>query len=59
VITNRLNKLVKAYQTARKLVGEANRGRAIMGVAMRWCHRIRQAIKAEIIHVLDHLGRTQ
>ncbi|GAA0840914.1 hypothetical protein GCM10009113_06650 [Marinobacter szutsaonensis] len=51
MITARLNKLRFAFQQARKLVGDANRGKAITGVALRWCHRIRQAIKAEILVV--------
>jgi len=48
VITTRLNKLITAYRAARKLIGDANRGKAIPAVAFRWCHRIRQAIRAEI-----------
>lgn len=51
MITARLNKLRFAYSQAKKLVGDANRGQAITGVALRWCHRIRQAIKAEILMV--------
>jgi hypothetical protein len=51
MITARLNKLLAAYQQARKLVGDANRGRAIPGAALRWCHKIRQAIKTEIMVV--------
>lgn len=51
MITARLNKLRAAYRQAKKLVGDANRGQAITGVALRWCHRIRQAIKAEILVV--------
>lgn len=51
MITARLNKLVKAYRLAKKLVGDANRGRAIPGAALRWCHKIRQAIKAEMLVV--------
>ncbi len=51
MITARLNRLIRAYQKAKKLVGDANRGHAITGVALRWCHRIRQAIKAEILVV--------
>lgn len=49
--THRLNRLIHAYREAKRMVGEANRGRAIMGVAMRWCHKIRQAIKTEIMVV--------
>lgn len=48
MITARLNRLRKAYREARRLVGDANRGKAIAGVALRWCSRIRQAIKAEL-----------
>lgn len=51
MITARLNRLRTAYHQARKLVGDANRGKAITGVALRWCHRIRQAIKAEMLVV--------
>ena len=51
MITARLNRLRAAYGQARKLVGDANRGKAIAGVALRWCSRIRQAIKAEIVVV--------
>jgi hypothetical protein len=51
MITARLNRLRAAYRQAKKLVGDANRGQAITGVALRWCHRIRQAIKAEILVV--------
>ncbi|ERS12560.1 hypothetical protein Q673_02815 [Marinobacter sp. EN3] len=51
MITARLNRLLAAYQQARRLVGNANRGKAIPGVALRWCARIRQAIKAEILVV--------
>lgn len=51
MITARLNKLLSAYREAKKLVGDSNRGQAITGVALRWCHRIRQAIKAEILVV--------
>lgn len=51
MITARLNKLRLAYYQAKKLVGDANRGQALTGVALRWCHRIRQAIKAEILAV--------
>lgn len=49
--THRLNRLIHAYREAKRMVGEANRGRALMGVAMRWCHKIRQAIKTEIMVV--------
>lgn len=35
MITARLNKLVKAYRLAKKLVGDANRGRALPGSALR------------------------
>lgn len=51
MITARLNRLVKAYRLAKRLVGDANRGRAIPGTALRWCHKIRQAIKAELMVV--------
>ena len=51
MITARLNKLIKAYRLAKKLVGDANRGRALPGAALRWCHKIRQAIKAELMVV--------
>ena len=51
MITARLNKLVKAYRPAKKLVGDAKRGRALPGSALRWCHKIRQAIKAELMVV--------
>mgnify|MGYP001627741074 FL=1 len=51
MITARLNRLRAAYRQAKKLVGDANRGQAITGVALRWCHRIRQAIKAEMLVV--------
>lgn len=51
MVTTRLNRLRTAYHKAKKLVGDANRGKAITGVALRWCHRIRQAIKAEILVV--------
>lgn len=55
MITARLNRLRAAYREACKLVGDANRGKAITGVALRWCHRIRQAIKAEILRVKRRL----
>lgn len=51
MITERLNRLLQAYKHARELVGAANRGQALSGVALRWCSRIRQAIKAEILVV--------
>ena len=51
MITARLNRLIKAYRLAKKLVGDANRGRALPGAALRWCHKIRQAIKAELMVV--------
>lgn len=56
MITARLNRLVAAYRAAKKLVGDANRGKAIPAVALRLCHRIRQAIKAEILVVEDTLN---
>ena len=51
MITTRLKTLLKAYRQAKKLVGDANRGKAIPGAALRWCARIRQAIKMEILVV--------
>ncbi|MBB5321195.1 hypothetical protein [Marinobacter oulmenensis] len=51
MITARLNRLVAAYRAAKRLVGDANRGKAIPAVALRLCNRIRQAIKAEIVVV--------
>lgn len=48
MITARLNKLRIAYQQARKLVGEANQGKAIPGVALRWCNKVRKALAAEL-----------
>jgi len=57
MITRRLNALIKAYRAAKQLIGEANRGKAITAVALRWCHRIRQAIKTEILVVEALIGR--
>ncbi|NWO05789.1 MAG: hypothetical protein HLX50_08880 [Alteromonadaceae bacterium] len=58
MITTRLNKLIAAYRAARKLIGDANRGKAIPAVAFRLCHRIRQAIRVEI-QVVEAVVRPQ
>ena len=57
--TRRLNILIAAYRAARQLIGDANRGKAIKAVALRWCHRIRLAIKAEIMVVEALIGRSR
>ena len=51
MIPARLNRLVLAYRRAKALVGAANQGKALLGPALRWCHKIRQAIKAELMVV--------
>ncbi|MFB2704259.1 hypothetical protein [Marinobacter shengliensis] len=56
--TARLNRLIKAYRIAKALFGDANRGRAIPGTVFRWCHRVRQAVWAEIELVVNHLNPT-
>lgn len=51
MITTRLNKLVRAHQQARALVGKANQGKALHGPAFRMCHKIRLAVWEEIKRV--------
>lgn len=51
MITARLNTLLAAYQIARQQVGEANRGKALPGVCLRRCHKLRQIIWPEIHRV--------
>lgn len=57
MITVRLTRLKVAYARARELVGDANRGKAIPGIALRWCHRIRLAIRAEERAMAARSGR--
>src|SRR5690606_39800621 len=40
------------------LIGDANRGLAIPGTVFRWCHKVRQAVWAEIELVVNHLNPT-
>jgi len=56
--TARLNRLIQAYRIAKALIGDANRGMAIPGTVFRWCHKVRQAVWAEIERVVNHLNRT-
>lgn len=58
MITARLNRLIKAYRIAKALIGDANRGLAIPGTVFRWCHKVRQAVWAEIELVVNHLNPT-
>lgn len=51
MITTRLNKLVRAHQQARALIGKANQGKALHGPAFRMCHKTRLAVWEEIKRV--------
>lgn len=51
MITTRLNTLIKAYRIACQQVGDANRGKALPGVCLRRCHKLRQIIWPEIRRV--------
>ena len=51
MITTRLNLLMDAYRIAREQVGEANRGKALPGICLRRCHKLRQIIWPEIRRV--------
>lgn len=58
MITARLNRLILAYRATKALIGDANRGRAIPAVALRWCHKVRMAVWAEIDlvrHLIPHI----
>src|SRR5690606_23886791 len=56
--TARLNRLIQAYRIAKALIGDANRGLAIPGTVFRWCHKVRQAVWAEIQLMVNHLNPT-
>lgn len=56
MITKRLNALLAAYRIAKEQVGNANRGKALPGICLRRCHRLRQIIWAEIHRVEQALG---
>lgn len=57
MITAKLNRLVAAYRQARRMVGEANQGKAILGTAFRFCRRLREAVWEEIERINALLGR--
>jgi len=60
-MTHRLRQLTRAYRRAKRLLGRANKGAALLAPAIRWCSQLRRMLAqgAERVHAALYNRRPQ